>query len=147
MTCELDFRNVETFPKPRNEPLGLCGREWGGKKWAVYRLWPETLALIAKCLNSQPLREMMWPWEYCHESYYTSYNRILRDAGIPVTRRTKTHALRCSHATWLAVAGGDPTRQLGHSDPGTTSKFYLDPRQLPDNQPKLFVPWSHPDAG
>ena len=118
----------------------------GGKKWACYRLWPETMVLLSSCLESKPNREQMWPIDFCHESYYTRYDRILKDAGIPVSRRTKTHALRCSHATWLSVMGGDPTKQLGHSDPGTTRKFYFDPRFTDKDQPKLFIPW-RPDAG
>lgn len=119
----------------------------GGRKWAVYKLWPETVALLAECLEAAPRREQMWPYDFCHESYYTRYNRILRDAGIPVNRRTKTHALRCSHATYLEMRGGDPSKQLGHSDPGTTRRFYLDPKFTDKEQPKLFIPWKHPDSG
>lgn len=114
----------------------------GGRKWACYKLWPETVALLAQSLAAAPRRELMWPWEFCHESYYTRYNRILRDAGIPISRKTKTHALRCSHASWLSVMGGDPTRQLGHSDAATTRQFYLDPRLTDKEQPKLFIPWN-----
>lgn len=113
----------------------------GGRKWAVYHLWPETVTLMRACRDSLPGRELMWPLDFCEGSYYTRYDRILADAGLPVTRKTKTHALRCSHATWLKVMGGDPTRQLGHSDPQTTARSYLDPRHLPNEQPKLFVPW------
>lgn len=119
----------------------------GGRKWAVYKLWPETMALLAQALSAAPRREQMWPYDFCHESYYTRYNRILRDAGIPVNRRTKTHALRCSHATYLEMRGGDPSRQLGHTDSQTTRKYYLDPKFTDKEQPKLFIPWRHPDAG
>lgn len=119
----------------------------GGQKWACYRLWPETLKLLADAINAKPQREQMWPHDFCHESYYTRYNRILRDAGIPVNRRTKTHALRCSHATYLELRGGDPTRQLGHSDSATTRRYYLDPKLTTKEQPQLFIPWRHPDAG
>lgn len=113
----------------------------GGKKWGVYQLWPETLTLLAAVVAVEPNREHVWPFPYCPGSYYTRYDRILRDAGLPVSRRTKTHCLRCSHATWRQVAGGDASRQLGHSDPATTAKFYIDRRQLPPDDTKLFVPW------
>lgn len=113
----------------------------GGRKWGVYQLWPELLPLIQDCLASTPPRELVWPWDRCEGSYYTSYNRILRDAEIPVSRKTKTHGLRVSHATWLKVAGGDPTAQLMHGDSATTQRHYLDPRLTQQPQPKLFVPW------
>ena len=113
----------------------------GGKKWAVYQLWPETLPLLAAALQIDPRREHVWPFPYCPGSYYTRYDRILRDAGLPVSRKTKTHCLRCSHATWRQVAGGDATRALGHSDPQTTQRFYIDRRQLPPDETRLFVPW------
>lgn len=113
----------------------------GRRKWGVYPLWDELLPLLRECLGSTPPRELAWPWDRCAGSYYTTYNRILRDADIPVTRKTKTHGLRVSHATWLKVLGGDPSRQLMHSDPRTTNRSYIDPRHLPSEQPKLFVPW------
>ena len=115
----------------------------GGKKWAVYQLWPETLPLLAAVIAVDPARELVWPFPFCAGSYYTRYDRILRDAGLPVSRKTKTHCLRCSHATWRSVAGGDATRALGHSDPQTTRKYYLDPRfQKPDTG-RLFIPWGN----
>lgn len=113
----------------------------GKRKWLVVSLWPETLTILRACIDAQPRRELVWPVDFCHESYYTRYNRILRDAGLPVDRRHKTHSLRCSHATWLAVMGGDPQRALGHSSPETTRKSYLDPKYTSREQPKLFIPW------
>ena len=113
----------------------------GKKKWGVYTLWPETLELIADCIKCQPLRQLVWPWDRCRGSYYTSYDRILTDAGIPVSRKTKTHCLRVSHATWLKALGGDPTRALGHSDGATTSKHYLDYAIMPPQEKVLFAPW------
>lgn len=113
----------------------------GGRKWGVYVLWPELVPLLKTCLAATPPRELVWPWDRCEGSYYTSYNRILRDAEIPVSRKTKTHGLRVSHATWLKVAGGDPTAQLMHGDSATTQRHYLDPRLTQQPQPKLFVPW------
>lgn len=113
----------------------------GGRKWGVYQLWPELLPLLGECLAATPPRELVWPWDKCEASYYTSYNRILRGAEIPVSRKTKTHGLRVSHATWLKVMGGDPTRQLMHGDAATTQRSYLDPRLTATPQPKLFVPW------
>lgn len=119
----------------------------GKKKFGFYRLWPETLVLLRHCIECQPKRDLVWPIDFCHESYYTRYDRILRDAGLPVDRRHKTHSLRVSHATWLKVMGGDPTRKLGHSDQATTMRHYIDRRMLPDDEPRLFIPWQPPPLG
>jgi integrase len=115
----------------------------GGRKWGTYRLWPESLPLLRACLDADPRRELMWPWPKCKQSYYVSYDRILRDAGIPVDRWHKTHSLRVSHATWLKVVGGDPTRKLMHDSAETTERHYIDPRHLPDSDHRLFVPWGN----
>ena len=114
----------------------------GGRKWGVYPLWPELLPLLEKCLSANPQRELMWPWTKCPQSYYTSYDRILKDAGIPVDRQHKTHSLRVSHATFLKVLGGDPTRQLGHSDQATTMRHYIDYSRVPIEPNVLPIPWS-----
>jgi integrase len=113
----------------------------GRRKWGVYELWPELVPLLKECISATPPRELVWPWERAQGSYYTAYNRILRDAGITPSRKVKTHGLRASHATWLKKAGGDPTQQLGHGDALTTAKYYLDPSICRTAQPKLFVPW------
>lgn len=112
----------------------------GRKKAGVYRLWPEVVLLIDRM--KMPPREAVFPWPYSDGRYYHNYGRILERAGLPNDRRHKTHCLRCSHATWLAAFGGNPTAALGHSDPATTMRHYLDPRLMPQEQPKLFVPWS-----
>lgn len=114
----------------------------GGRKWGVYELWPQLIPLLRSCIMATPPRSLMWPWPKCEGAYYTAYNRILRDAQIPVTRQTKTHGLRVSHATWLKVLGGDPTRKLMHGDQATTNRHYIDPRHLPSEQPRLFIPWA-----
>jgi len=116
----------------------------GRLKWGVYEIWPETIKLLRRVIAVNPARDLVWPWDRHEGSYYTSYNRILRDAGIPVTRKTKTHGLRCSHATYLKVAGGDPMQQLGHSDMATTVRHYLDPKLTRVKQPKLLIPWTSP---
>lgn len=114
----------------------------GRKKWGIYRLWPESLPMFRTLVAVDPVREYLWPWGRCKESYYTTFNRILRDAGLPVNRKYKTHGLRVSHATWRTVLGGDATRALMHGDPATTRKHYLDPRLMPADDTRLFVPWS-----
>lgn len=133
---DLDRMFVRIPPKARK----------GGRKWGAYPLWPELVPLLKTCIAATPARDLVWPWDKCEGSYYTSFNRILRDAQIPVSRKTKTHALRVSHATWLKALGGDPTRRLGHSSSATTDRHYIDPSKIPDNQPTLFIPWQSPPA-
>lgn len=113
----------------------------GGLKWGRYPLWDETIPLLEACIAIDPKRELVWPWPKCEGSYYVMYNRILRDAGIPVNRHTKTHCLRVSFATWTKVFGGDPSQALGHSSPDTFQKHYNDQKFTGSNQPKLFIPW------
>jgi hypothetical protein len=119
----------------------------GRKKHATYDLWPETVPILQAVLAVDPGRERVWPFPYSMQSYYTRYNRILKGAGIPVNRKTKTHALRVTHATYREVAGGDATRQLMHGDRATTVKSYIDPRMSPPDTIKMFVPWQLPPAG
>lgn len=113
----------------------------GGRKWGVYPIWPELVPLLRQCIAADSGRELVWPWPKADRSYYTAYDRILLDAGIPVDRKHKTHALRVSHATWKAALGGDASRALGHSDPATTDRHYLDKTLIPADETKLFVPW------
>lgn len=117
----------------------------GRRKQAVYDLWPEYLPLLRAVLNVARGRELVWPFPYCQNSYYTRYDRILADAGIPVSRKTKTHALRVSHATWRTVFGGDATRQLMHSDPATTLRHYIDQSKMPADGVKMPVFWRPED--
>lgn len=114
----------------------------GKRKWACYDLWPETIPLLQAVIDVDPTRQLVWPWDKCEGSYYTLYNRILRDAGIPVDRKHKTHSLRVSHATYREAAGGDATRQLRHSDRQTTVRHYLDQSKMPPDTTKLFIPWA-----
>lgn len=117
----------------------------GKKKHGTYRLWPEVVSLIDRM--KMPPRELVFPWSYSEGRYYHNYGRILERAGLPNDRRHKTHCLRCSHATWLAAFGGNPTAALMHSDPAVTQRHYIDSRLMPVPEQRLFVPWRHPDAG
>lgn len=114
----------------------------GGKKPATHHLWPEVLGLIRQSLAHEPDRELVWPWPWCDETYWNRLAKITVDAGWPNDRRHKTHCLRVSHATWLKVLGGDPTRALLHGDSATTQRHYLDPRLQPPDPQRLFVPWA-----
>ncbi|MEQ8846136.1 hypothetical protein, partial [Botrimarina sp.] len=64
-------------------------------------------------------------------STYPPMRRLLLEAGLKATRNNMFHAFRRYHATQVAIAGGDPTTALGHSDPSLARKSYVDPTQLP----------------
>jgi len=113
----------------------------GRRKAGVYDL-PPALVEVLRAIWEPP-RDLVFPWDRCEAVYWQRWNRILKNAGLPPGRRSKTQALRISHATWRKKMGDDPTKALQHSDPATTQRFYLD--KTFDEQPgPLFDPWSEP---
>lgn len=114
----------------------------GRNKPAVYCLWPETITALRSI--ELPRREFVFPWPFHNGTYYNRYSRILRRAGLPVGRAHKTHAMRVSHASWREAMGGDASKSLGHCDPATTRKHYLDPRIVRKDQTQLFWPGEDP---
>jgi integrase len=111
----------------------------GQRKAGHYELWPEVVPLIERI--KMPPRELVFPWDRSEGCYFYRYGRILERAGLPNGPKWKTHSLRCSHASWRQSLGGDSTRALGHSDPATTRRHYIDARYLPKDDVKLPVPW------
>lgn len=108
------------------------------KKGAVYRIWPDVVALLAKL---QRPSGKVFIWERCQVTYYLHYGKLLKLAGLPTGRKRKSHAIRVSHATFVQAMGGDATKRLMHGDEATTRAHYLDRRFLPDSDVKLFRPW------
>lgn len=111
----------------------------GGRKAGHYELWPEIVPLIERI--KMPPRELVFPWDRSESCYFYRYGRILERAGLPNAPNWKTHSLRCTHATWRQMAGGDASRTLTHSDPATTRRHYIDVRHLPKDDVRLPVPW------
>jgi integrase len=114
----------------------------GHRKSAVYWLWPQTVKLLAAFRH--PPREIVFPLPGnagSDDTFYHSYRRILRRAGLPDDRYSKMQAMRVSYATWLKAAGGDATTALMHSSDSVTRQHYLDPRLLADRKIQLFCPW------
>lgn len=106
----------------------------GRRKAAYYRLWPDTLEHLERIRTASP---RVFPWSKCDCTYWLDWGRLSKRAGLPTGRNRKTQSMRVSHATWLAVRGGDATRSLMHSDPATTRKHYIDSR-LTVAEPQLF---------
>lgn len=108
-----------------------------GTTGRVYQLWPEAAAMLRSI--REPSRELVFPWPFDEGTYYYRYGRLLRRAGLP-DGRNKTHAMRVSHATWREATGGNASQSLGHADPQTTRRHYLDPRIVRQDQEPLFWP-------
>lgn len=93
------------------------------------------LAALRECGRPRPFglgdRSTLWK----------SYGRLLADAGLPNDRRSKFHKIRRSAASHLEAAGGDATVLLGHADPQTTRRHYLDPAILGQRQAPDWRPW------
>ena len=113
----------------------------GGLKGATYSLWDETVALLREVIAAGPKRVQVWPWDKCHESYYTMLNRVLRDADLPTDRKRKTHALRVSHNTHYLRETGRHSPNLGHSSSATSERHYEDRRLTQQDGHRLVIPW------
>ncbi len=98
------------------------------KQDASFRLSPHTLDLLREI--EHPKRDLVWPFDESRWAFYKRYNDILRQAGLPADRRSKTRRMRTSAASYYAAAGGDVTLLLGHRRRETTER-HLDPRIVP----------------
>ena len=87
-------------------------------------LSPEGGAL-AKMLT--PERDLLFAFPWCLGTFYNHYTRLLKDAGLPSTRRDKPQKMRRSFASHLEAAGGNATEALGHSTRKLTERSYIDP--------------------
>ena len=91
----------------------------------LYVLTPDTMSVIAKM--GHPERTLMFPFPFCLGTFYNHYTRLLKDAGLPSTRRDKPQKMRRSFASHLEAAGGNATEALGHSTRSVTDRSYIDP--------------------
>jgi len=116
----------------------------GRRKSMVYKLWPDLVQMFRAMLPPYTRqRELMFEWDeyFDRGTFYNRYDRMLQQLGLPHDRYRKPHAMRVSHATWTYLAGNDPTKALGHDDPATTRKSYLDPTLCRQDDLQLFRPW------
>jgi integrase len=88
-----------------------------------FRLHHETLLHLRQI--EAPARKLILPWDRCYSVIWYRYGKILKEAGLPATRRDKFHRMRRTTATHFEAAGGDATELLGHSSRDTTRR-YLD---------------------
>jgi integrase len=89
----------------------------------AFRLHQDTLLHLRQI--EAPARNLILPWDRCYSVLWYRYGKILKEAGLPSTRRDKFHRMRRTTATHFEMAGGDATELLGHSSRDTTRR-YLD---------------------
>lgn len=114
----------------------------GRRKPGVYSLWADLVEMLRSILPPNgPSRELVFPWPKHKTTLYYHYGKLLKQAGLPHDRYCKPHKMRVSHASWRDLIGEDATKALGHSDPATTRKSYIDPTLGRNDETKLFRPW------
>ena len=76
--------------------------------------------------------ELLFPIPYGDRSIYNAIKRIVKNAGLPCSRRDMLHKLRRTTATQIAKVHGvdQASYQLGHTSPAQTRMHYIDPREL-----------------
>lgn len=99
------------------------------RKWKredkSFRLHPDTVKALRAIQTDQP---KIFATRFKDVStLYNHYKKLLKAAGLPLTRKHKFHCLRKSAASYFEAAGGNATELLGHSSRDVT-KCYLDPR-------------------
>lgn len=117
----------------------------GKRKTATYPLWDEVCWLLSRIW--QPQRDYLFPWDRSEGTFYKRYAALLADAAIQNDRHHKLQCLRVTHNTWVKVMTGRHSPLLMHSNSATSERHYEDKRFTTPPPQKLFIPWSHPDAG
>jgi integrase len=82
-------------------------------------------------------RALVWAWPGSETAIWNTFNRLCKRLGI--TARG-FHGFRKASATYVAMAGGDPTAHLDHSDPRLAKRHYLDESIMPGQSALDFLP-------
>jgi len=102
----------------------------------LFRLHPDTLALVAQSIELEPDRELLFPYPRRRRQVWTDFGAILEAAGLPSSRRHKFHCLRRTSESHAAAAAGVDyaAAAVGHTL-AVAQKHYIAPAILP--QPSL----------
>ena len=103
----------------------------GKRRDRAYRLSHTTLGRLMAIRLVSP--ESVFPWPYSPNYIWSMFGQLLRDAGLPATKRDKFHRLRRTTASVCHACGIDAQEALDHQYRRTTQK-YLDPRFCRDQQ-------------
>ena len=99
------------------------------------RISPELAGWLRTFAGSE--RALVWTWPGCETAIWNTFNRLCKRLGI--TARG-FHGFRKASATYVAMAGGDPTAHLDHSDPRLAKRHYLDESIMPGQSALDFLP-------
>jgi integrase len=99
------------------------------------RISPELAVWLRTFAGSE--RALVWAWPGSETAIWNTFNRLCKRLGI--TARG-FHGFRKASATYVAMAGGDPTAHLDHSDPRLAKRHYLDESIMPGQSALDFLP-------
>lgn len=99
------------------------------------RISPELAAWLRTFAGSE--RSLVWAWPGSETAIWDSFRRLCKRLGI--TARG-FHGFRKASATYVAMAGGDPTAHLDHSDPRLAKRHYLDESIMPGQSALDYLP-------
>lgn len=133
LACRWDWLNLETGKL--EVPYHVRkGRDCDFVHWVR----PEALEILRRMKPAG--YKLIFPWPRHEATFYYRYSRILKRAGLPTGRKSKTHRMRRSVASHLVALGHNATEALGHSDPKVTRDSYLDPGIIGRESPATLLP-------
>lgn len=90
-------------------------------------LRPETIDVIKRI--EHPKRERIFHWPHSSKPWNDQWNKILKIAGLPVTRRNGLQKIRRTSVSWLERYNpGNASDHLGHVCLALAKRNYIDPR-------------------
>lgn len=95
-----------------------------GDSHMVY-LTPPTLEAVKEI--RQPVRKLVFEWKHCRAGFYTSFNKLVKSAGV---KRGTSKFIRRSSASYVerdAPGGAAVAAHLGHRTIGLAARNYVDP--------------------
>lgn len=91
-------------------------------KWWLSRRGLEAVGRVAERSEGVLFTQ---PWQHV-QGCYRLYRSLLRDAGLPVTRRNGLQRLRRTVSTRIRIRGGEPGIWLGHAPRTVAEEHYTD---------------------
>lgn len=116
----------------------------GRRRGKLYRLHPQTLALIrSSVIGGEPRRRLI-PWPWARRSVWPNLRKLLRKAGLPHDRRRLWHCIRRTAESYAALERGIPwaAEAVGHGE-AVARRHYIAPEIVP--QPSLVDALPRPD--
>ncbi len=95
-------------------------------------LQPQTIVAVTSI--RLPVRQLVFEWKHSRQTFYTRFNRIIKDAGV---RPGTSKFIRRSSASYIERDNpGMAMRHLGHRTPGLAERNYIDPTIVRTERPR-----------